>query len=161
MWHLLELGVYYFLKSLQVPRKVNLSKTLKQDTKKVFEQIANFENYSKYIPGCSSAQVLERNKNHEVGELKFDFLLRKYSITSKNILLDNKIHIEQIDGPFEFFKGEWIINKTKDSLTEIIFKSEFKLPFLLDNLLPDQAINLFCEGAMEAFIKRLETTEEN
>jgi ribosome-associated toxin RatA of RatAB toxin-antitoxin module len=131
-----------------VPRKVNLSKTLKQDTKKVFEQIANFENYSKYIPGCSSAQVLERNKNHEVGELKFDFLLRKYSITSKNILLDNKIHIEQIDGPFEFFKGEWIINKIKDS-------------FLLDNLLPDQAINLFCEGAMEAFIKRLETTEEN
>ena len=142
-------------------RKVNLSKILKEKSTKVFQQIANFENYSKYIPGCSSAQVLENNKDYEVGELKFDFLLRKYSITSKNILLDNRIHIEQIEGPFEYFKGEWIINKTKDSLTEIIFKSEFKLPFLLDNLLPDQAINIFCEGAMEAFIKRLETTEEN
>ena len=142
-------------------RKVNLSKILKEKSAKVFQQIANFENYSKYIPGCSSAQVLEKNKDYEVGELKFDFLLRKYSITSKNILLDNRIHIEQIEGPFEYFKGEWIINKTKDSLTEIIFKSEFKLPFLLDNLLPDQAINIFCEGAMEAFIKRLETTEEN
>jgi len=144
-----------------VTRKVNLSKILKEKSTKVFQQIANFENYSKYIPGCSSAQVLEKNKDYEVGELKFDFLLRKYSITSKNILLDNRIHIEQIEGPFEYFKGEWIINKTKDSLTEIIFKSEFKLPFLLDNLLPDQAINIFCEGAMEAFIKRLETTEEN
>jgi len=144
-----------------VTRKVNLSKILKEKSAKVFQQIANFENYSKYIPGCSSAQVLEKNKDYEVGELKFDFLLRKYSITSKNILLDNRIHIEQIEGPFEYFKGEWIINKTKDSLTEIIFKSEFKLPFLLDNLLPDQAINIFCEGAMEAFIKRLETTEEN
>ena len=142
-------------------RKVNLSKILKEKSTKVFQQIANFENYSKYIPGCSSAQVLEKNKDYEVGELKFDFLLRKYSITSKNILLDNRIHIEQIEGPFEYFKGEWIINKTKDSLTEIIFKSEFKLPFLLDNLLPDQAINIFCEGAMEAFIKRFETTEEN
>ena len=142
-------------------RKVNLSKILKEKSAKVFQQIANFENYSKYIPGCSSAQVLEKNKDYEVGELKFDFLLRKYSITSKNILLDNRIHIEQIEGPFEYFKGEWSINKTKDSLTEIIFKSEFKLPFLLDNLLPDQAINIFCEGAMEAFIKRLETTEEN
>ena len=142
-------------------RKVNLSKILKEKSTKVFQQIANFENYSKYIPGCSSAQVLEKNKDYEVGELRFDFLLRKYSITSKNILLDNRIHIEQIEGPFEYFKGEWIINKTKDSLTEIIFKSEFKLPFLLDNLLPDQAINICCEGAMEAFIKRLETTEEN
>ena len=142
-------------------RKVKLSKILKENSTKVFQQIANFENYSKYIPGCSSAQVLEKDKDCEVGELKFDFLLRKYSITSKNILLDNRIHIEQIEGPFEYFKGEWIINKTKDSLTEIIFKSEFKLPFLLDNLLPDQAISIFCEGAMEAFIKRLETTEEN
>ena len=142
-------------------RAVNLSKIIAENNKKVFQQIANFENYSKYIPGCSSAKVLQKNKDFEVGELKFDFLLRKYSITSKNILLDNRIHIEQIEGPFEYFKGEWIINKTKDSLTEIIFKSEFKLPFLLDNLLPDQAINIFCEGAMEAFIKRLETTEEN
>jgi len=144
-----------------VTRKVNLSKILKEKSTKVFQQIANFENYSKYIPGCSSAQVLEKNKDYEVGELKFDFLLRKYSITSKNILLDNKIKIEQVEGPFDFFKGEWIINKTKDLSTEIIFKSEFKLPFLLDNLLPDQAINIFCEGAMEAFIKRLESIEEN
>ena len=141
-------------------RAVNLSKIIAENNKKVFQQIANFENYSKYIPGCSSAKVLQKNKDFEVGELKFDFLLRKYSITSKNILLDNRIQIEQIEGPFEFFIGEWIIKKTKDLSTEIIFKSDFKLPFLLDNLLPDQAINIFCEGAMEAFIKRLERTEE-
>ena len=141
-------------------RAVNLSKIIAENNKKVFQQIANFENYSKYIPGCSSAKVLQKNKDFEVGELKFDFLLRKYSITSKNILLDNRIQIEQIEGPFEFFKGEWIIKKAKDLSTEIIFKSEFKLPFLLDNLLPDQAINIFCKGAMEAFIKRLERTEE-
>jgi len=41
-----------------VTRKVNLSKILKEKSTKVFQQIANFENYSKYIPGCSSAQVL-------------------------------------------------------------------------------------------------------
>ena len=70
-----------------MPRKVNLSKTLKQDTKKVFEQIANFENYSKYIPGCSSAQVLERNKNHEVGELKFDFLPFFKYFSPKNAII--------------------------------------------------------------------------
>jgi len=31
----------------------------------------------------------------------------------------------------------------------------------LDNLLPDRAINIFIEGAMEAFIKRLETVTES
>ena len=76
-------------------RKVNLSKILKEKSTKVFQQIANFENYSKYIPGCSSAQVLEKNKDYEVGELKFDFLLRKYSITSMNILKENGVSIKQ------------------------------------------------------------------
>ena len=47
-----------------------------------------------------------------------------------------------------------------DLSADIIFNSEFKIPFLVVNLLPDQAINIFCEGTMEAFIKRLERTEE-
>lgn len=142
-------------------RKVYLSKVLNEKNTKVFQQIANFENYSKYVPGCSRAKILEKNDDCEIGELRFDFLLRNYSIKSKNILLDNIIIIEQIEGPFDCFKGEWIINKIEDFSTEIIFKSEFKLPFLLDNLVPDKVINIFCEGAMEAFIKRLKNIEEN
>ena len=88
-------------------------------------------------------------------------MLKNYSIKSKNILKDNSIEIQQIEGPFKYFNGEWTLNNKKKDLTEIRFDAEFELPFLLDNLLPDHAINMFIEGAMEAFIKRLEVFTEN
>ena len=88
-------------------------------------------------------------------------MLKNYSIKSKNILKDNSIEIHQIEGPFEYFNGEWTLNSKEKDLTEIRFDAEFELPFLLDNLLPDHAINMFIEGAMQAFIKRLEVFTEN
>ena len=85
-----------------------------------------------------------------------------FSVSSYGSVLENdSIKIQQIEGPFEYFDGEWTLKSKKKDLTEIRFDAEFKLPFLLDNLLPDRAINIFIEGAMEAFIKRFETFTES
>tara|TARA_B100001778_G_C18266241_1_gene484543 strand:- start:204 stop:632 length:429 start_codon:yes stop_codon:yes gene_type:complete len=138
-----------------VTRKVNFSKLIKEYSAKVYKEIATFENYSKYIPNCSSAKLIEKNDSFEIGELQFNFFLKNYSIKSKNILMENSIKISQIDGPFESFEGEWTIKQKDKYLTEINFSSEFELPFLLDNLIPDQLINTFSDAAMEAFIDRL------
>ena len=126
-----------------MPRKANFSKLVKEDIAKVFKEIATFENYSKYIPNCSSAKLIEKNDSFEIGELKFNFLLKNYSIKSKNILMENSIKINQVDGPFDSFEGEWTLNQKDKYLTEINFSSEFELPFLLDNLIPDTVINIF------------------
>ena len=138
-----------------MPRKANFSKLVKEDSAKVYKEIATFENYSNYIPNCSSAKLIEKNDSFEIGELKFNFLLKNYSIKSKNILMENSIKINQVEGPFESFEGEWTINQKDKYLTEVNFSSEFELPFLLDNLIPDTVINIFCEAAMDAFIDRL------
>ena len=87
--------------------------------------------------------------------MEFSFLLRDYEIRSKNILLENKIKIEQIDGPFNSFKGEWDISKKNNYETLIEFSAEFELPILLNNLLPEKAIDSFCEILLEAFLDRL------
>ena len=138
-----------------MPRKANFSKLVKEDSTKVYKEIATFENYSNYIPNCSSAKLIEKNDSFEIGELQFNFFLKNYSIKSKNILTENSIKISQIDGPFESFEGVWTIKQKDKHLTEINFSSEFELPFLLDNLIPDQLINTFSETAMDAFIDRL------
>ena len=86
-------------------RNFELSQLLKLEGQLVFNEIANFENYVNFIPGCSKARLREKNEDYEIGELEFDFLLRQYSIKSKNIISDKDIKIEQIDGPFETFEG--------------------------------------------------------
>ena len=138
-----------------MPRKINFTKLVEADIDEVYKQISNFENYSSYVPGCSSSTLLEKNDEFEIGELEFNFLLNNYSIKSKNVLSDNAIKIEQIEGPFNFFNGEWTITQNEDDKTEITFKGEFELPFLLNNLLSANIIDTFCDLIIDAFIERL------
>mgnify|MGYP001161120524 FL=1 len=138
-----------------MPRKINFTKLVEADRDEVYKQISNFENYSSYVPGCSSSTLLEKNDEFEIGELEFNFLLNNYSIKSRNVLSDNAIKIEQIEGPFNFFNGEWTITQNEDDKTEITFKGEFELPFLLNNLLPANIIDTFCDLVIDAFIERL------
>ena len=82
--------------------------------------------------------------------------MKTYSVSSKNILTDNTIYIEQIEGPFEFFTGKWSVRERECSSTDVSFDAEFKLPFILENIITDQVINDFCENALEAFIEKLQ-----
>jgi ribosome-associated toxin RatA of RatAB toxin-antitoxin module len=138
-----------------VPRKINFTKLVEADRDEVYKQISNFENYSSYVPGCSSSKLLEKNDEFEIGELEFDFLLKNYSIKSRNVLSDDAIKIQQIEGPFNFFNGEWTITQNEDDKTEVTFKGEFELPFLLNNLLSANIIDTFCDLVIDAFIERL------
>ena len=87
-------------------------------------------------------------------------MIRNYSIKSKNLLSENCIVIEQIEGPFEYFKGKWIVEEVGIGSSEVKFHAEFKLPFLLDNLLPDQVIETFCDKAIMGFIDGLDNKKE-
>ena len=138
-----------------MPRKINFTKLVEAERDEVYKQISNFENYSSYVPGCSSSKLLEKNDEFEIGELEFDFLLKNYSIKSRNVLSDDAIKIQQIEGPFNFFNGEWTITQNEDDKTEVTFKGEFELPFLLNNLLSANIIDTFCDLIIDAFIERL------
>ena len=137
-------------------KNLEVSRLIPKDRQTVFNEIANFENYVNFIPGCSKAKLIEKNDDYELGLLEFDFLLRKYQIKSKNVLSDFQIKIEQIEGPFDFFEGIWQIGYKSDDVSEAKLVTKFELPFLLANLLPDNAIDSFCETALEAFLKNLD-----
>ena len=146
---------YLFRRFFKVPRKINFLKSVDEDFSKVYDQIANFENYSLFIPGCTKSELIEKQDTFEIGKLDFNFLFKEYSIKSKNVLSDNLIKIEQIDGPFKYFTGEWRVTNKNDLKTLIEFNAEFELPFFLNNLLPEKVIDKFCESMIDAFIKRL------
>ncbi len=136
-------------------RRVKFEKLIKINHELVFREISNFENYVNYVPGCSNAELVERTDNYEVGKLEFNLLFKNYTITSKNYISDNKIKIEQIDGPFISFEGEWRVIKKDKSVTKIIFTANFELPSLLNKLLSDNSIDIFFENSLEGFVNKL------
>ena len=136
-------------------RKVKFERLINIDHKLVFKEISNFENYVNYVPGCSNAELVERTDDYEVGKLEFSFFFKNYTITSKNYISDNKIKIEQIDGPFISFEGEWKVLEKDKNLTKIIFTANFELPRILDSLLSDKNINLFFKSSLEGFVDKI------
>ena len=137
-------------------KNLEVSRLIPKDRRTVYNEIANFENYVNFIPGCTKAKLIEKNDDYELGLLEFDFLLRKYQIKSKNILSDFQIKIEQIEGPFDFFEGNWQIGYKSNDVSEAKLVTKFELPFLLASLLPDKVIDSFCESVLEAFLKNLD-----
>ena len=136
-------------------RKVKFEKLIKIDHELVFKEISNFENYVNYVPGCSNAELVERNDNYEVGKLEFNLLFKNYTITSKNYISDNKIKIEQIDGPFISFEGEWKVLEKDKNITKIVFTANFELPRILNSLLSDKNIDLFFKSSLEGFVDKI------
>lgn len=136
-------------------RKVKFERLINIDHKLVFKEISNFENYVNYVPGCTNAELVERTDNYEVGRLEFNLLFKNYTITSKNYISDNKIKIEQIDGPFISFEGKWKVLEKDKNITKIIFTANFELPRILDSLLSDKNINLFFKSSLEGFVDKI------
>ena len=47
-------------------RNFEFSQLLKLEGQLVFNEIANFENYVNFIPGCSKATLREKNEVYEI-----------------------------------------------------------------------------------------------
>lgn len=135
-------------------RKVNFSKILPIKASLALEQISKFEEYSSYIPGCTSSKLIERNQEYEIGELEFTHMFKTYKIKSKNYYVENTIRVKQIEGPFKVFEGMWTVLENETNSAQILFDANFELPFLLDNLVTDDMIDQFSNEALESFIKK-------
>jgi ribosome-associated toxin RatA of RatAB toxin-antitoxin module len=136
-------------------RKISFQKVLNVDSKKALEVVTNFNDYSNFIPGCTSATLISRNLPIEIGRLEFNLLGKDYYIESENTLDDNSISIKQIKGPFKKFEGKWSISSIDESSCLINFDAAYQLPFLLNAITPDYLVNSFSENIINSFIQRV------
>jgi ribosome-associated toxin RatA of RatAB toxin-antitoxin module len=138
-----------------VDKEISFEKVINVNHKEAFEVVSNFDRYAEFIPGCSSSHLIERRHPIEIGRLEFQVLGRDYFIESENTLTENSIIINQISGPFDHFKGIWIVEKKDDFSCNINFHASFQLPFLLNAITPQSLIDSFSSKVLDSFISRL------
>ena len=46
-------------------KNLEVSRLIPKDRQTVFNEIANFENYVNFIPGCSKAKLIEKNDDYD------------------------------------------------------------------------------------------------
>ena len=136
-------------------KEISFEKVINVNHKEAFEVVSNFDRYAEFIPGCSSSHLIESRHPIEIGRLEFQVLGRDYLIESENTLTENSIIINQISGPFDHFKGIWIVEKKDDFSCNVNFHASFQLPFLLNAITPQSLIDSFSSKVLDSFISRL------
>ena len=135
-------------------RKISFQKVLNVDSRKAFEVITNFNDYSDFIPGCIRATLISRELPIEICRLEFKVLGKEYFIESENTLDDSSITIRQLKGPFEKFEGKWSVTNIDKNSCQIDFNAIYELPFLLNALTPEHLVNSFSKNIIDSFIKK-------
>ena len=135
-------------------RNIHFEKFLNVKKHKALEVVQNFNEYSNFIPGCSGAELIKRDFPIEIGRLEFNILGKEYFIVSENTISDNSIEINQIEGPFDHFKGIWTVKTLNDKSCSINFDAEFELPFLLNAITSQALVDKFSSTIIESFINR-------
>tara|TARA_B110000459_G_scaffold48988_1_gene54664 strand:- start:728 stop:1147 length:420 start_codon:yes stop_codon:yes gene_type:complete len=138
-----------------VDKEISFEKVINVNHKEAFEVVSNFDRYAEFIPGCSGSRLIERRHPIEIGRLEFQVLGTDYFIESENTLTENSIIINQISGPFDHFKGIWIVEKKDDFSCNVNFHASFQLPFLLNAITPQSLIDSFSSKVLDSFISRL------
>tara|TARA_B100000787_G_scaffold17189_1_gene12048 strand:+ start:57 stop:476 length:420 start_codon:yes stop_codon:yes gene_type:complete len=138
-----------------VDKEISFERVLDVHHEKAFEVVSNFDKYAEFIPGCSGSSLIERKYPIEIGRLDFNVLGKDYFIESENTLTENSIDINQITGPFDHFKGSWVVKKRDEFSCHISFNATFQLPFLLNAITPQSLIDSFSSKVLNSFISRL------
>ena len=146
-------------------RKFEVNRVVPFEHNLVFNQIADFERYEKYLPFCNASRSLNTdNKDFsQIGELEFEIAGVNYKIKSGNIVEDERILITQIKGPFEEMRASWDVEQIDDGSSKISFKVYAKVSYLLGILLSDSTVEKFVDMFLESFTKDLaaRTKKEN
>lgn len=97
----------------------------------IYALVADVEKYPEFIPWCVGARVIEKTEQWVVADLLVGFKGVSESYRSKVHLLEDKIDIEYLKGPFSHLENRWEFRPT-DGGCEIDFmiKFEFKSKLL-------------------------------
>ena len=138
-------------------RKFEVNRVVPFEHNLVFNQIADFERYEKYLPFCNASRSLNTdNKDFsQIGELEFEIAGVSYKIKSGNVIEEQSILITQIKGPFEEMNASWDVEQLNDKSCKISFKANAKVPYFLGVLLSDSTVEKFVNIFLDSFVNDL------
>ena len=117
--------------------------------------IENYENYEKFVPGCKSSSKKVISESVSQGTLNFEFLNKRYRFVSLNNSSEDRIQMEQLEGPFKSFFAHWKIESIDALNTKVQFYAEFEIGFVMSVILNDFMINNLKDLMIQTLKKQL------
>ena len=129
----------------------------------MYSLVTGIEDYPRFLPWCSRAEVLERRDDGVLAKLHLSYAGVRHAFTTRNVHApDRSVRVSLVDGPFSQLDGHWEfvpLNQPNVAETKAC-KIEFEMRYAFSNgalealISPvfDRVANTF----VESFVKRAE-----
>lgn len=131
-----------------------------QPAEVVFGLVNDIERYPEFVPGCHSAQVLERSGHEVVARLGVRRGSLETSFTTRNRLVGGQaVHMHLVDGPFKHFEGHWHFRPMAAGASEIELVLRYQFSNPIKRALLQPLFAGIAEQMVHAFVKRAQSIE--
>ncbi|HEY6453184.1 MAG TPA: type II toxin-antitoxin system RatA family toxin [Steroidobacteraceae bacterium] len=116
----------------------------------MYRLVDDVERYPEFVPGCTSAQVLERNGQEMVARLAVRRgPLRTHFTTRNRLDPGHSVQMQLVEGPFKVLEGSWNFTPVASNGCRV----EFKLRFQFSNALKSALFEPLFEQAQDELVR--------
>jgi ribosome-associated toxin RatA of RatAB toxin-antitoxin module len=129
---------------------------------KVWEAITDYDNHKNFVPNVLESGVLADNGNEKIMFEKGKsgvFLFQKKVYTKMKVWGEQskRLYFQQIEGDFQVYRGEWILDDHQGKGTFLTYRAEVKPDFFAPQFAVRNVQERDCPRMMMAMKKQAET----
>jgi len=124
----------------------------------VYRVVDDIERYPEFVPGCTSAEVLDRTRQQVVARLAVRRgPLRTQFITRNTLDPDRSVQMQLVEGPFKVLEGSWQFSPVASNGCRIDFKLRFQFSNPLKSALFEPLFEAAQAELVRAFVARAQS----
>lgn len=121
----------------------------------MYQLVNDIESYPEFLPWCSSASVLEDTDAVRTARLDISKgPLKQFFVTRNELIPDEEIKLELVEGPFSQLQGHWQFATIGDSGCRVTFNTRFSFRNVVMEKTVGPVFNEICSRLVDAFVAR-------
>lgn len=124
----------------------------------LYRLVEDVERYPEFVPGCTSAQVLERGESEMLARLAVRRGPLRTHFTTRNRLDPGRgVQMQLVEGPFRVLEGRWSFTPIADQGCRIELSLRFQFSNALKSALFDPLFEETAASLVRAFVARAQS----
>lgn len=121
----------------------------------LYQLVSDIESYPQFMDGCSGAQILRRAEDTVEARLDLAKGGLRYSFTTRNRLLPDRIELTLVEGPFDSFTGYWAFQSLSEHACKVTLHLDFEMSGRLLNFAARKMFDGIANQMVDALVKRV------
>ncbi|CAM2846643.1 SRPBCC family protein [Vibrio neptunius] len=136
-------------------KQVSRSALVSFSAEQMFKLVNDVASYPEFLPGCSGSRVIESSGSAMVASVDVSKAgISKTFTTSNELISDEAILMNLVDGPFKILKGGWFFTALDDQACKVELKLEFEFSSKMIEMAFGKIFNELTSNMVNAFTQR-------